>query len=52
MEQQEKCYFCETDKQVNEKLYIFNKIDERYIPVQVNVCTECKKEYEETFPEY
>lgn len=46
----DKCYFCETEKDVTQKLYIFKCVDGEHIPEQVSVCAECKAEYEATFP--
>lgn len=48
----EKCYFCETEKDVTQKLYIFKCVDSEHISEQVSVCAECKAEYEATFPKY
>lgn len=50
MAEKDKCYFCETDKQVNESLYIFEDVNGKRVPTQVSVCAECKAEYEATFP--
>ena len=43
MKQQEKCYFCGTDKQVNEKLYIHRFINGKLNLYEVSVCSDCKE---------
>ena len=48
----EKCYFCETEKDVTEKLYVFKNVDGKHLPEQVSVCADCKAEYEASFPEH
>ena len=48
----EKCYFCETEKDVTEKLYVFKNVDGKHLPEQVSVCADCKAEYETSFPEH
>jgi hypothetical protein len=46
---EKQCYFCEAQN-VNGSLYVGDFVDGKYVPMQVPVCKECKKEYEATFP--
>lgn len=47
-----KCYFCETEKEATQKMYVFENVDGKHIPQQVCVCAKCKTEYEATFPKH
>lgn len=46
---EKQCYFCEASENATEKLYIVDMIDGKIVPVQVDVCKECKTEYEAFF---
>lgn len=42
MTEQEKCHFCEEEKEEMQSLYVFDSVDGKHVSVQVRVCAECR----------